>query len=225
MNIKVKPIEKHYQLKNILNKLVRPCLKDIINKLKIFGTWEIQLKIAINFTSSKYDNDAEQVMYSKSGNIEIIINDEADEVIRELFDSLKNRYQNRLEESVKGSDLFFNCVRFLYYKCHKTNPNRGESYMGSPDWIKDKKATINPINKKDNKYFQYAVTVSLNHEKITEDPQKITKIKLFINKYNWKGTHFPSEKVFCVLYAKKDKKNIQFMFQNKIQIVKRKLFF
>ena len=48
-------------------------------------------------------------MYSKSDNIEIMINDEADEVIKELFDSLKNRYQNNLE-STKGSELVFDYV-------------------------------------------------------------------------------------------------------------------
>ena len=36
-------------------------------------------------------------MHLKSDNIEIIINDEADEVMKELFDSLKNSYQNNLE--------------------------------------------------------------------------------------------------------------------------------
>ena len=45
---------------------------------------------------------------------------------------------------------------------------------------------MNPINNKDKKCFQYAVTVMLNYEKIKKDPQRITKIKTFINKYNWK---------------------------------------
>ena len=27
-----------------------------------------------------------------------------------------------------------------------------------------------------------------------KDPQRITKVKPFINKYNWEGIHFPSEK-------------------------------
>ena len=35
------------------------------------------------------DNGEERVMHSKSGNIDIMINDEADEVIKELFLSLK----------------------------------------------------------------------------------------------------------------------------------------
>ena len=34
-------------------------------------------------------------MHSKSDNKETMINDEADEVIKEFFDSLKNRYQNK----------------------------------------------------------------------------------------------------------------------------------
>ena len=74
-----------------LNK-IRSYLKDIINNLKKSDTWKIQLTIANNFISS-IDNDEERVMHSKSDNIEIMINDEADEVIKELFDSLKDNYQ------------------------------------------------------------------------------------------------------------------------------------
>ena len=57
-----------------------------------------------------------------------MINDEADEVIEELFDSLKNRYQNNLE-SMKGSEFVIDYVQLLYYKCHKINPNCTGSYI------------------------------------------------------------------------------------------------
>ena len=77
-------------------------------------------------------------MHSKSDNIEIMINDKADEVIKELFDSLKNRYQNNLE-SMKESEFVFAYVQLLYYKFHKINLNRGGSYIVSSDWIKTKK--------------------------------------------------------------------------------------
>ena len=50
---------------------------------------------------------------------------------------------------------------------------------------KNKKATINPKNN-DDKCFQYALTVALNYEKIKKDPQRISKIKPFIDQYNWK---------------------------------------
>ena len=193
------------------------------------------MTIANNFISS-IDSDEEPVMHSKSDNIEIMINDEADEVKIKLFNSLKNRYQNNLE-SMKGSEFVFDYVQLLYYKCHKINPSRGESYIDSPDWIENKKTTINPINYKDNKCFQYDVPLTLNHEEIKKDLQRITKIKPFINKYYSEGINFPSEKDYLkkfekknrtiahnVFYAKK-KKYILPMFQNITQIVKNKLFF
>ena len=49
---------------------------------------------------------------------------------------------------MRGSELVFDYVQLLYYKCHKMNLNDGRSYIDSPDSTKNKKATINPINKK-----------------------------------------------------------------------------
>ena len=61
--MKVKVIE----TKQYLNEIT-PYLKDIINNLKKSDTWKIQLTIAINFISSK-DNDEEHVMNSKSDRV------------------------------------------------------------------------------------------------------------------------------------------------------------
>ena len=87
---------------------------------------------------SSSDNDEEHVMHSKSDNKEIMINDEADEIIEGLFDSLKSRYQNNLE-SIRGREYVFDYVHLMHYKCHKINPIRGGSYIDSPEWIKTKK--------------------------------------------------------------------------------------
>ena len=96
--------------------------KDIINNLKKSDTWKVQLTIENNFISS-IDNDEERTMHTKSDNIEIMTNHEADEVIKKLLDSLKNRYQNNLK-SMKGSEFFFDYVQlFNYHKFHKINPN------------------------------------------------------------------------------------------------------
>ena len=144
-----------------LNK-IRPCLKDITNNLKISNTWKIELTIANNFISS-IDRDEEHLIHSKSDHVETMINDKAGEVIKEPFDSLKNRYKNNLE-SIKDSDFVLDYVHLLYYKCHKINLNRG-----SPYWI-------NPMNKV-SKCYQYAVTVALNHDEIKKDQQRIVTIK------------------------------------------------
>ena len=82
---------------------IRLYLKDIINNLKKSDMWTIQLITAINFISSK-DNYEERAIHSKSDKIEIIINDEGDEVIDELFKSFKNRSQNNLE-LMEGSEV------------------------------------------------------------------------------------------------------------------------
>ena len=118
-------------------------------------------------------------MHSKSDTIEIMINDEADEVIEKLFDSLENYYLNNFE-LIKVSEFVLVYIQLLYQKYHEINLNRGGSYMDSLGWVKNKKATINPISKKD-KCFQYAVTVTLNNKEIKKDSQRITKIKPFIN--------------------------------------------
>ena len=69
--------------------------------------------------------------------------------------------------------MFIYCI---YYKCHKTNPNRDESYVYSRELIqKKKKETINSINKADDKCVQYAVTVAINHWKIGKNSERITK--------------------------------------------------
>ena len=158
----------------------------------------------------------------KSDNIKSTIIDEADEFIEELFKSLPNRHQNNYPESIKSSEFIFNYVHFLYYKCHKINPNCVGSYINSPDWTENKKSRIDPINKKDNKCFQYAVTITLNQGKTGKCSETITKIKSFINKYNF----FHQKKmigkklgkimeqlllIFCML---KKKKYILLMFQN-----------
>ena len=49
-------------------------------------------------------------MHSKSDNIEIRINDQADQVIKEQ-DSIKNRYQNDLE-SMTGKEFVFDYVQY-----------------------------------------------------------------------------------------------------------------
>ena len=61
---------------------------------------------------------------------------------------------------------------FIYFIINviKQTSNRDGPYTDSPDWIKNKKVTLNPINRKDNKCFQYVITVMLNQGEINKDP-------------------------------------------------------
>ena len=64
----------------------------------------VKKKAIANDVIFSIDDNEENVMHSARDNIEIMINDDAEEVIKELFDSLKNRNQNSLE-SIKGGEL------------------------------------------------------------------------------------------------------------------------
>ena len=90
-----------------------------------------------------------------------------------------------------GSKFVPDSIDLLYYHLQKVGLKRSGSYIDSPEWLKIKKATINPQNNDDN-CFQYALTVALNHQHIANNPQRISKIKPFTDQYNWKEIDFPS---------------------------------
>ena len=132
-------------------------------------------------------------MRRKSDNIEIMMDSETDEIIEKRFKSLLQIYQEGLEESMKRRDFIFDSVSLLYYRLQKTSLKRtGSSYIDSPKWLKNKRTTINPKNSNNN-CFQYPLIVALNYQTIKKDPQRISKIKSFINQYNWKEIDFPAQ--------------------------------
>ena len=64
--------------------------------------------------------------------------------------------------------------------------------MKSPEWVVNKRATINPRNWSDNKCFQYSVTVALHHQDIENHPERIANIGPHNGLYNWEGIEFPA---------------------------------
>ena len=99
--------------------------------------------------------------------------------------------------------------------------------------VKNKKSTINPKNN-DYKCFQYAVTFALSLDKINNHPERISKIKLFIEEYNWKDIDFPStskdwktfelnnEVVLNILYVPHNTKKIEIAYRSKHNLTREK---
>ena len=100
---------KTLSIKEYLN-MIKPYLRDIINDHKTQGEWKvhsdnkvinyrshrewkIQLTMVINFKSSKDSDEIRTTMHTKSNNIEIMMGNETDEFIEELFESLLQKYQ------------------------------------------------------------------------------------------------------------------------------------
>ena len=131
-----------------------------------------------NFVSSMPDSDETLTMRTKSDNIDVMMGSETDEIIEEVFKSLLQRHQEKLGESMRGSYFIFDSVNALHYDLNRISLTREGSYIDSPEWLKNKKATINPQNK-DNRCFQYAGTVALNYQNIKNNPERISSIKPF----------------------------------------------
>ena len=213
--------------------LIEPYLRELINDYKSKGEWKIQLTAQINFISLRPGSDETRVMHTRSVNEEFMNGSDTDEIIKELFKSLLQRYQENLQERMRGSDFAFDGVNFLYYDFNKISINRGGSYIDSPKWLKDKKSTINQKNN-DHKSFQYAVTLALNLDKINDHPERISKIKPFIEEYNWKDIDFPStskdwkkfelnnEIALNILYVPPNTKKIEIAYKSKHNLTREK---
>ena len=176
--------------------LIEQYLRELIDYYKNKGEWKVQLIADINFISLKPGSEETRVIYTKSDSIEIRIGDDINDVIKELFKSLLKRYQENLQEKMRGSEFGFDGVNLLYYDFNRISLNRGGSYIELAKWIKDKRSIINPKNN-DYKCFQYAITVALNYDKINRNPQRISKIKPFIEQCNWKDIEFPATSKDC----------------------------
>ena len=99
--------------------LIEPYLVNMINDYKSRGEWKIQLTAEINFISLKPDSNETPIMHTKSDNTEIMTGSDTNEVIEELFKSFLQRYQEGLQEKMRGSEFEFDGVNLLYYDFKK----------------------------------------------------------------------------------------------------------
>ena len=141
--------------------LVKPYLYDLINNYKAKGEWKLQLSAEISFVPQKPGSNEMCTMYTRSTPEEFMIGSETEEVAENLIMLILQKYQDNLQNKMKGSDFIFNGINYLYYDLNRITISKGGSYIESPKWLKDKKCTINQKNT-DNKCFQYATTLALN---------------------------------------------------------------
>ena len=81
----------------------------------------------------------EQAMHWNSDKKEFMTYGNANEIIKETFESLLSSYQIGLEISVNDSNFIIDGVNLLYYKFHEIYFKCGSLYICSREWIKKKK--------------------------------------------------------------------------------------
>ena len=132
--------------------IIRPYLRDMIDNHKATGEWKIQLTMRIIFVFFTDANETRE-MHTKINNITILRGVENENIINELFNTFRKRYQEGLETKMRGSSFTFESIDLLEYHLHKISLNRGSSCIESTDWIKNRGTTINPKNTKDDNCF------------------------------------------------------------------------
>ena len=132
--------------------MIKLYLIDLINENKSIETssneWKTQINMHVNFVSSN-DTGEIRTVFVWSDNEEIRLDNEADDIIKRLINSFLNNYQKDELILINRSNFVFESVGLLSYHIHKTSLKRGNSYIKSPEWIANKKATINPKNEDD----------------------------------------------------------------------------
>ena len=161
--------------------MIKPYLSDLINENKAiennFNEWKIQINMHVNFVSS---NDTREIrtIFVCSDNEEIRLGNETDDIIKRLINSFLNNYQKEEIILRNGSNFVFESVDLLSYHIHKTSLKRGNSYIKSPEWILNKRATINP-KIEDNKCFEYSIVTALHNQQIGSHPERMSNIDFF----------------------------------------------
>ena len=79
--------------------------------------------MSIKFISSRDSNET-RIMHTKSDNIEIMMGSETNDIIEELRESLLQKCQEVLEESMRGSEFIIDSVDLLYYYLQRISLKR-----------------------------------------------------------------------------------------------------
>ena len=116
--------------------LIEKYFRELINKYKNEGEWKVQLGAEINIISLKPGSDETRIMYTRSDNEKFMSSDDTNEIIKLLFESFLKRFEENLQNKMRGSEFEFDGINFFYYSFNKTSIYRGGTYIDSPKVVK-----------------------------------------------------------------------------------------
>ena len=85
----------------------------------------------VNFISSRETGEA-RIYYVWSDSVSIMQGKDTDDVIRDIFRSFLQNFQEELK-MIKGSDFVFESIDLMDYKLHRVRLRRSESYIKFPE--------------------------------------------------------------------------------------------
>ena len=177
-----------------------PYLMVSIDENKLF---EQKNRITYRYHYGTYISTTKITHFSRSDNVICLPPSNTSDIINQLLASLYEKYQEDFRLSHASRNFSQENVEECNIHYNKIDLRCGATYIESPKWLKNKKATINPKNTKDVYCFMYAATIALYHDKLGSNPERISeKLSIYTQVFNEHGRDFPTSYVDQKLFEK-----------------------
>ena len=163
---------RNMSVNSYLDKII-PYLSMLIDENKAYEQ-NIQLDLGFNMV---YISDSRRIThFSRSDNIICMSSSNTNKIMDKLLTSFQEKFDDDLVLSQEGSSFVYESVEECNMHFHKIDLRRGSSFIDTPEWLKNKKATINLQNTNNAYCFMYAIAIALFHEALGNNPGHISKI-------------------------------------------------
>ena len=190
---------RNMSVKSYVDRII-PYLRMLIDENKVYEQ-KIQLDLGFNMV---HISDSRRIThFSCSDNIICMPSSNTTEITDKLLTSLHEKFDDHLLLSQESSSSVYERVEKCNIHFHKIDPCRGSSFIDTPEWLKNKKATINLQNANNPYCFMYAIAIVLFHEALDNNPGRISKNLIeYVNAFSWHEIDFPASYDDYALFEK-----------------------
>ena len=169
---------------------IKPYLRVLIYENKAY---EQKIQIDIGFNMVHISDNRRITHSSRSDNVICMPSSNANKILEQLLSSLYEKFNDDLQLSRESSSFVYESVEECNIHFHKKDLRRVTSFIDTPEWLKHKKATINPQNVNNVYCFMYAATIALYHSELGKNPGRISKkLDILVHCFNWHDITFPA---------------------------------
>ena len=162
----------------------------LIDENKVY---EQNLQLDLGFNMIHISDSRRITHFSRSDNVICRPSSNTNEIINQLLTSLHQKFDDDLVLSRESSSFVYESVEECNIHFHKIDLRRGASFIDTPEWLENKKATINPQNTNNAYCFMYAIAIALFHEALDNNRGRISKKLIeYFNALNLHDIDFPA---------------------------------
>ena len=186
-------------VKSYVDRII-PYLRMLIDENKVY---EQKIQLDLDFNMVHISDSRRITHFSCSDNMICMPSSNTNEIIDKLLTSLHEKFDDHLVLSQESSSFVYESIEDRNIHFHKIDPCRGSSFIDTPEWLKNKKATINLQNANNPYCFMYAIAIVLFHEALDNNPGRISKNLIeYVDAFSWHEIDFPASYDDYALFEK-----------------------